>query len=527
MTALAILLLVAALGLGIANWLRLPPLPVLLCAGVGVSALGLAPKESLLSTLELGLAFLVFAAGVELNPRRFVSQRRAAIWIAAIHFCVLGLGGFLLARMLGFDLLAAVYLGLTVSASSTLVTLRELRRRRQTFEPFARLVVGVQLIQDLAMIVAVVLLASSHDNARGVIYVLSRAALLGALALACQRWLLPWLLIRRRPDEETLLLTVLAALFLFLGMASALGLPSIVGAFLGGFALSAFPLSGIVRGQLTTLSDFFGAIFFTALGESLVFPGGGLLLKALALAALVLLIRPPLIAFIAERCGLSARNAIETGLLLAQTSEFSLLLGIAGLHMGHISPEVFSVIAVIAVLTMTLTPFLANERVTLRLLHRHPVRRRLSSEGVKRDHVLVLGFGAAGMWVIKPLRAAGHEVLVVDDDPVVIGELRNAGVHCMPGDGAEEKTLLRAGAREAKLIIVSMRRVEDAATVLRFAPGVPVVTRVFESSDAARIVQLGGVPVLNSSAAVEAFMEWFEKSGKTVPARAPAGPANY
>jgi CPA2 family monovalent cation:H+ antiporter-2 len=527
MTALAILLLVAALGLAIANRFRLPPIPVLLCGGLAVSAIGTGPqKESLFNVLELGLTFLVFAAGVELNPRRFAAQRKPALRVAVIHFTVVGLTGFLVARLLGFTPLASVYLALAVSASSTLVAFRQLRRRQQTFEPFARVVVGVQLIQDLVMIVSLVVLASWAGGLPVVASALGGAAVLGVLALAGQRWLLPWLLIRRRPDEETLLLTVLATLFLFLGVAAVLGLPAIVGAFPAGFALSAFPLSGVARGQLTTLSEFFGAIFFTALGAVLIVPGFALLVKALVLASLVLLCTPLLVAVVAERSGLSSRAAIECGLLLAQTSEFSLVLGLTGVHMGHIGPDVFSVIAALAVATMMLTPLVARDVATRSLLHLHPVRRRLRADGAKRDHVVLLGFGAAGMWVLKPLRAAGHEVLVVDDDPAVIEQLLKAGIPCLRGDGADEKTLQRAGVRAAKLVIVSMRRVEDAETVLSHAPGVPIVTRVFESSDAERIAQLGGTPILNSSAAVEGFMEWFEKSGKTVPARAVAGPTD-
>ncbi len=522
MSALAVILLLAALGLGVARWLRVPALPVLLCTGLGLSLLGLTPpRESLRNVLELGLAFLVFAAGVELNPRRFASQRRAAAWVAAVHFSVSGLSAFFVARLLGFEPTTALYLALALSTSSTLVALRELRRRQLTFEPFARLVVGVQLIQDLAMIVAIVVLARSPGGPPAMAAGLGGAALLGALAVIGQRWVLPWLLLRKRPDEETLLLTVLATLFLFLGLASALGLPAIAGAFLAGFALSAFPLSGVVRGQLTTFSDFFGAVFFIALGESLILPGGALLLKALALAAIFLVGTPLLVAAVAERCGLSSRASIESGLLLAQTSEFSLILGLTGLHLGHIAPEVFSVIALLAVLTMTLTPFVATDRVTRWLLHLHPLRRRLRAEGAPRGHVLLLGFGAAGMWVVKPLRSGGHEILVVDDDPAVIAQMESAGIPCLPGDGSDEKTLQRAGAREAKLIIASMRRVEDAAKVLRHAPGVPVVTRVFEAAHAAQIEQLGGTAILNSNASADTFMEWFEKSGRLRPGTPP------
>jgi Trk K+ transport system NAD-binding subunit len=124
----------------------------------------------------------------------------------------------------------------------------------------------------------------------------------------------------------------------------------------------------------------------------------------------------------------------------------------------------------------------------------------------------MLGFGAAGMWILKPLRAAGHEVLVVDDDPIVIGQLRKSGVACHRGDASDERVLSQVGAREARLIIASMRRVADAETVLRHVRGVPVITRVFEERDARRIESLGGTAILNPDGAITAFMEWFEKS---------------
>ena len=68
----------------------------------------------------------------------------------------------------------------------------------------------------------------------------------------------------------------------------------------------------------------------------------------------------------------------------------------------------------------------------------------------------------------------------------------------------------KAGAREAKLVIASMRRVGDALTVLSHVQGVPVLARVFENSDAERIKAAGGIPVMNSVAAADTFMAWLE-----------------
>ncbi|HCN79194.1 MAG TPA: hypothetical protein DIT13_18680 [Verrucomicrobiales bacterium] len=132
-----------------------------------------------------------------------------------------------------------------------------------------------------------------------------------------------------------------------------------------------------------------------------------------------------------------------------------------------------------------------------------------------REHVLVLGLGSAGMWVLKPLQSAGVPILVVDDDPIVIAELDKKGVPCLRGDGADEHTLERIGARHARLIIASMRRVSDAQKVLAHAKGVPVLARVFEDHEAEAIRRLGGIPVSNSEAAVEQFMKWFQAGQKT------------
>ena len=163
---------------------------------------------------------------------------------------------------------------------------------------------------------------------------------------------------------------------------------------------------------------------------------------------------------------------------------------------------------------MTLTPLLANDRITRVLLHFHPGRRRSRKTLNLENHILVLGFGTGGMWVVKPLIAAGHSVLVVDDDPVVIDHLNQAKIPCLRGDGADVKTLQEAGATKAKLIISSMRRATEAQTVLKFVNQTPVIVRLFEESEATAIKKLGGIPILNSEASAEKFLEWFVKTGR-------------
>jgi CPA2 family monovalent cation:H+ antiporter-2 len=438
--------------------------------------------------------------------------------VGLVQFAGATAAGFGLATLIGFSPVQALYLGLALSTSSTLVVIHQLKQQQQMFEPFGRLVIGVLLVQDLLMILLIVGLSRWLHGYLAVAQGLAATVGMAAIAVACQRWVLPYLMMRLKLDDETLLLIVLAVLFGFIGLAYLVNVSPVAGAFLAGFAMARFPVNGVARGLLSSLGDFFRAIFFTAMGSLVVISDGTLVWQAAVLAVAIMLITPPLVAIVAEWQGMLSRPATESGLLLAQTSEFALVLGLTGTEvLKQIEPRIFSLIALVAVMTMTLTPFVATDRFTTFLLHLHPLRRRMKPDKKISGHTLVLGFGAGGMWVVKPLQQAGHNVLVVDDDPGVIDQLTRMKIASLRGDGADEKVLEMAGAQRARLILASMRRVEDTELVLRHVRGVPVVARVFENSEADRVRQLGGVPILNSLAAAETFTQWFDKTMRAQP----------
>lgn len=523
MTEFALLLAVAAAAYGLARLLRLPSVPVLIGAGMSLGLMGLVPKEFGLgnavgegatNVLELGLVFLVFASGVELNPQRFRRLGKAVVWVAAVQFFLAMGVGFTCAVLMGVGKLEAVYMGGGLAASSTLVVLRHLQARKAMFEPYGRLVTGVLLLQDVALVLLIIVLSRVDGGGWDVGKGLLEASMIGGIAWIAQRFVIPKLVLRFNPDEENLLLWLVAVLLGFVGVASWLDLPLIAGAFAGGFVFSAFPLNGLVRGQLSSLVDFFQAMFFVALGALLGVPESGLWLQAATYSLVVLMVTPPLVALVAEWRGLNARAGIEAGLLLAQTSEYSLLLGLGGVALGHVSADTFSILALTTVITMAATPFLGREEVANFLLPFHPLRKKKDSGEAPKGHVLILGFGAAGMWILKPLLAQGDKVLVVDDDAVVCRELAKRNVPFLRGDGAEVEVLAKAGARDAKLVIASMRRVSDALTVLKYVKGVPVVARVFEEADAEKIRLAGGVPVMSSMAAADTFMAWVDANDR-------------
>lgn len=316
-----------------------------------------------------------------------------------------------------------------------------------------------------------------------------------------------------------MLLFVVAVLFAFIGMAKWIGIPIVAGAFFAGLSFSSFPLAGMVRGVTQSISSFFAALFFIALGALISFPNMDLIFKSIILSLSVLIVTPPLVTYIAGKMGLTIRYAIESGLLLAQTSELSLVLGLGGFLSGHITKEVFSVISLVSVITMSITPLIAHERTAAMLLHWHPSRRKDLPSTSLTDHVIILGFGAGGMWVLKPLLKAGYDVIVVDDDPVIIEQVRKLNVTGIRGDGADVNVIRSINASKAKIILSGMRRLRDAERLLAHVGDVPVIVRVFEQFQAKAIEKLGGIPILNSEAASETFMQWFSRCGIEAPGK--------
>lgn len=516
MTGLAAILIAAAAAHALARATRIPVIPLLLLGGLALTGGGVAPPPEMLHAgVEMGLIVLVFAAGVELTPRRIGRRSRAVMTVGISQFLLLSAGGWVVAMLLGFDATASLFIGGALAASSTLVVVGLLKKRQQMFESFGRLVTGILLLQDAGIVATIVVLDQIDDGPMAMATSLASAAAMGVLAWAGQRWVVPWIALHARYDDERLMLWVLTVLSCACGMAWLLNVPLVAGAFIAGVTLSGFPMNGLVRGILNSLTDFFLAVFFVALGAVLTIPPGSYVLPGVILSAFLILATVPLVTVIAERAGLSTRSAIEGGLLLSQTSEFSIVIALQGLAAGALTGEMFSLIALITVGTMTVTPFISNPLVTdwfvrldpRRLWHRKPPEAR-------SGHVLVLGLGTAGQQVLQWLVDHGRDVVVVDEDSGVVAGVAKRGIPAFQADGSNPDILAQLHAREAKTVLCLLPRLQDAERVLEHLSGSParVVVRVFEPWEGERIARAGGVPVVTAAAGADRFDAWFAQN---------------
>jgi hypothetical protein len=178
--------------------------------------------------------------------------------------------------------------------------------------------------------------------------------------------------------------------------------------------------------------------------------------------------------------------------------------------MGHLPPGVFTVVTLVTIATMMLTPFLASDRATWALMKRHPFREHSRLSSVPEGHILLLGMGRHGQLLLEALVVTREELVVADDDPRLENWLEEMGIRALRGDISDARLLRELGADRARVVVWTIRRREDHGPLLELARGVPVLVRAFNLEDAEWIRQRGGRPVLYSEAVAQDFLEWYE-----------------
>ncbi|MFG0293771.1 MAG: cation:proton antiporter [Phycisphaerales bacterium JB050] len=515
MLEVMLILIAASVAMGLSLRYRVPSIPLMIGTGLLLGIPGwLGNANELQQTLQLGLAFLLFVVGSELDIDAVGEQKRTALVFGLVQFALLGTISFGVAIWLGFGQRGAAYIGLAIAPSSTLVVVSLLRRREQFFESFGRLALGVVLLQNLLVILLLPVLtsATTAQGARGVGATLAMAL----FAWACSRWFAPKLMLHLQRDEESLLLVMLATLFAFVGAAYWLDIPIWSGAFLAGIALSRFPVSGLVRGQLGSLADFFIAVFFVTLGVLLGAVIGNLhatevIFNAVLLAA-ILLLAPFLLIPLARRFGLTTRSSIEVTNLLAQSGELSILVVLLGLQYAHIDESVLGTIVLLTVLTMVISPAISSDRFTWRIMHLLPGADRKGVSVDRNDHLIFIGCGTSTRDIIRCAASAGEKIVAVDDDSAVVDQLAEIdGVEAIRGDGADPWLLRRLGLRDAKLVVSTMRRISDHERLMRLAGDTQVIVRTFEHDAAERLRNCGATVVSEADEGERVFLEWFDE----------------
>lgn len=429
-----VLVVCAAMG-ALALLLRQPLILGLIAAGIivgpGVTGLVVAGEEIELLA-EIGIALLLFVVGLKLDVRIVRALGPVALAAGLGQIALTFALAWLVAAPFGLDRTALAYLAMAMTFSSTIIVIKLLTDQRTLDQLHGRLALGVLIVQDVMVVVAMLAITAAGDLASGSLgATLAGVALRGlglvAVTVAVSRLVAARLLDLVARSSELLVLTGIAWAVSLAGASVLLGFSAEVGAFLAGMALAATPYREAISGRLVTLRDFLLLFFFIKLGAEFALDRlAADLPLVLALSALVVVGKPLLVTGLLGLLRYPAKVALRAGITLGQISEFSLILAALGVASGQLDGEVAAIVTGVALVSISVSSqtILRADAIVARLAPRlarllpEPSRTGpgLEDEPPAPDYVVV-GLGRFGSTVVEGLVARGDRVLGVDFDP--------------------------------------------------------------------------------------------------------------
>jgi CPA2 family monovalent cation:H+ antiporter-2 len=512
--------------------LGLPPLVGYLVAGVAVGPFtpGFVADSGLAGQLaEVGVILLMFGVGLHFSVRDLLAVRRIAVPGAIAQIVVATVLGAGVARLWGWNIGAGIVFGLALSVASTVVLLRALEERGVLESVNGRIAIGWLIVEDLAMVLALVLLpalagslggagtaaaATDRSLATTLALTLGKVALFLVLMLFAGARVIPWMLetVARLGSRELFTLSVLAvALGIAFGSAVLFGVSFALGAFFAGVVVNGSDLSHAAAAEALPLQDAFAVLFFVSMGmlfDPLVLVREPL--HVLAVLAIIVLGKSLAAFAIVLFFRYSVGTALTVSASLAQIGEFSFILAGLGVSLGLLPVEGQSLILAGALLSITLNPlaFRATGAIE-RWLHARPSLLELlerpspvpvtspdkGEEAALRGHAIIVGFGRVGSTIGNALDRHSLPYVVVELDREVVEKLRERNVPAVYGDAARPGILEYADAATARVLIVTApepfhaRQVIDLAR--RINPSIDTVVRTHTSADQAYLERLG------------------------------------
>jgi CPA2 family monovalent cation:H+ antiporter-2 len=544
----------------LASAVRVSPIVGYLVAGVAMGPFtpGFVGDPGLATQLsEIGVILLMFGVGLHFSIKDLMSVKAIALPGAVAQIGTATAIGAAMAHFWGWTLGQGLVFGLSLSVASTVVLLRALEERNALQSSEGKIAVGWLIVEDLAMVLALVMLpalagslggdtssvhapGASDNMALTLLITLAKVALFVALALVVGKRFVPWLLVRvtRTGSRELFTLCVLAiALGIAYGSSAAFGVSFALGAFFAGVILSESELSHQAGADSLPLKDAFAVLFFVSVG--MLFDPTVLVrepLSVLAVLAVIMVGKSLAAFFIVLLFRHPLRTALTVSASLAQIGEFSFILVGLGTALGLMPGDGRDFILAGAILSIALNPLTFagiqpltrwfDERPRLRALlerrgadrHRIPV---MSAAGFQ-DHAIVVGYGRVG-GAIGPALAAEHlPFVVIERDHLMLASAQAQGVPTLEADAAAPGVLEAAGIAQARLVVVATpdsfqaRRIVELAR--RHNPAIDLVVRTHSKDEVLELEKLGASRVVMGELELARGMLEFSLRSLGVPA---------
>lgn len=520
---IAVALVVAFVGGILARRIGLPTIVGYMLAGIAIGPFtpGFVGNTETISQLaELGVIFLMFGVGLHFSLNDFWKVRSIAIPGSLGRMAMMTLLGLLLSQWWGWTITAGIVMGLAISIASTVVLLRGLMDNGLLNTPHGQAAIGWVVVEDLATVLILVLmptLASTSDGfdwaALGL--TLLKAAGFVALVLFAGTRLIPWILLRiahTRSRELFILAILTIALGIALSAAELFGVSLALGAFVAGVVVNESPLSHQVGADIFPFREAFAVLFFVSIGMLVnpiyLFNNVG---HILMLTALIVVGKSMLTLLLGLVFPWQAYTALVVGAGLSQIGEFSFILGQAGIGLGLLNQDQYSLILAAALLSITINPlmfrlipptekFLQKIPFVWRLLDHHKVISHPPEETIE-GHVVIVGYGRVGHHIVDVLGEISVPHLVIDADAERIEELSRRGIPNLYGDASNSEVLTHARLERARALVVAGPDESASELVVAaardIAPALSIIARATTQEGIDRLAGFGAQDVIH------------------------------
>ena len=517
--------------------IKVPAIAGYILGGVlaGPLALRLVTDSANIDTIaQLGFVLLLFVIGLEINVSKILTSGRPIIVTGTLQYPLIALFGFLISvglAAVGFgalldDHLAALYVGLVIACSSTLLVVKLFQEAFELDTVPGRVALGLLVIEDVWAIVIIVLQPNlDHPAVLPILGSFAGIAILGAIAFFCARTLIPLAFRWIAKVPEIILVGAIAWCFVivFLGASfdwaaeamfgwhTHLNVGSGMGALIAGATIASLPYSTEIITKVSVVKDFFVTLFFVGLGLSIPAPSGvEVIILAVFIAAAAIIARQIIVFPLLYFTGLDQRNAEVTAIRMAQISEFSLVIAFLGADLGHISADLQSAIIFGFVLTAIATQPLYHAAYRIHAAIA-PTLRRLgfrdppesAAAGEQEWRLALLGFHRIASSLLHDIARNDAELagrtLVIDFNVGLHDRIRAVGAHVEYGDLSNPDTLHHAGIEHAHVVVSSVpddlirgtdnRRI--VAAVRKLAPKAVIIANAVNLADVAAIYDAG------------------------------------
>ena len=448
---------------------------------------------------EIGIVLLLFLVGLELSLEKIKDVGKVAVLAGLGQVVFTAAFGFVIAFLLQFTVMESIFIATALTFSSTVVVVKLLDQKKELSALYGRIAVGIFLVQDLVVIIALTFLAGlgrqEEMEVGAMIWGLVKAfigmGILLAVAMLASQYVLVKPFNWAARSSETLLIWSICWCFGFVIAAELMNLSPEIGAFLAGVSLAQLGCAEDLRRRVHPLMNFFIAIFFISLGAHMEFGDAkDYLFESIVLALFVLIGNPFIFMWIIARCGYGEKTCFMTSVTVAQISEFSFIFATMGLTAGLISQSILSVITVVGLITIGVSAYMIYYNHGLyEIVRRLGLLKMFKARDIDdedrevplRDHIVIVGMNALGRDLARRLHEQGETVLAIDVDGK---KLKGLPCRTMLGN-VEYHAVIEEAALERAKIGISALHIEETNILFAYhckKLGVPVAIHAFDGS---------------------------------------------